>query len=160
MKKSAMARVGRTTLWILPAVAVVVGLAVAMPWLKLQNPVIAKGLGITGVVFLMGYSLYVTQRQQRRLDEVQVAMQGFANSRGWIWGGMATVLLLLVPPVMDGLVAFVNEFGTGSAGTTTALSVRLAFFFGVSLVMMVQALCVSVAAIVWWRRMGGADDAP
>jgi hypothetical protein len=158
MKKSALGRLGRMVLWFLPAVVVVAGLAVALPWLKQQSPALARSVGVLGVIFVMGYSLFVTQRQQRRLDEVQLAMQGYANSRGWIWGGMATVLLLLVPPVMDGLVDLVAVFGTGSANTTNPLVIRLAFFFGVALLMVVQALAVSIAALLWWRRIGGPGE--
>ena len=39
-------------------------------------------------VFVVGYSFFITQRLKQRLnlrlDEVQLAHQGFANSRGWV----------------------------------------------------------------------------
>jgi len=165
MTKRVVGQFGRLVLLFLPFVIVVAGLVVAMPWVRQQNPEVAKVLGAVGSMVVMGYGLFMAftvLRWQRRLDEVQVASQGFANSYGWILGGIATALLLMVPPVMNWLVDLVNAMvtvaGTGSPDMTNHRAVQLAFFHGISLVMLMQGLGVVVASVVWWRRMGGLGE--
>src|SRR3546814_9380280 len=77
----------------------------------------------------MGYALFISHRLQRHLDEVQIASAGFASSRGWVWGGMATVLLLAMPPVTNGLIDLANKLSTGSPDMSDHGAVRLALFF-------------------------------
>src|SRR3546814_12615091 len=90
----------------------------------------------------MGYALFISHRLQRDLDEVQIASAGFASSRGWVWGAMATVLLLAMPPVTDGLVDLANTLSTGSPDMTAHGAVRLALFFGLILCVLLQLLAV------------------
>jgi len=160
--KAVCGKFGRLALWLSPVVFVVAGLLIAMPWLKQQNPAIAKVVGEIGVIFVACYGIFIVLRQQRRMDEVHLASQGFANSHGWLWGGVATTLLLMVPPVMNWLVDRVDAMakvrGAGSPEMTNHLAVQLAFFYGISLVMVIQGLGVCVASIVWWRRMGGFGE--
>jgi hypothetical protein len=162
MAKMIAGKFGRVALWFSPAVFVVAGLVVAMPWVKQQNPAVAKVLGEVVAIFVACYGIFVVLRLQRRMDEVHLASQGFANSYGWLWGGVATTLLLMVPPVMNWLVDLVNAMvkvrGTGSPDMTNHLAVQLAFFYGISLVMVMQGLAVSVASVVWWRRIGGLGE--
>jgi len=162
MTKRVVGKFGRLALLLLPVVFVVAGLLVAMPWVKQQNPAVAKFVGEVGVIFVACYGIFVVLRQQRRMDEVHLASQGFANSYGWLWGGVATIFLLLVPPVMNWLVDLVNATvkarGAGAPDTTNHLAVQLAFFYGISLVMLMQGLGVCVASVVWWRRMGGLGE--
>ena len=150
---------GRRPLWLLPIVLVVAAVALAMPWAKRVGPLVATALGEAGVMLVAGYCVAAVLKRQRRMDEVHLAAQGFANSYGWIWGGLAASLLLMLPPIMNWMVhlvhAMVRVRGTGPSGTPDGLAVQLAFFYGVALVMVVQALGVCVASIVWWRRMGG-----
>ena len=104
MRKRVIGQFGRLALWFLPFAIAVAGCVVAMPWVKQHNPVLATILGTVGAIFVMGYSLFMASmvlRWQRRLDEVQIASQGFANSYGWVWGGVAAGLLLMVPPVAE-----------------------------------------------------------
>lgn len=164
MTKRVIGHFGRAVLWFMPFVIMCVGFVVAMPWLRQHNPALAEILRPVGATLVLGYAFFMVLRVlkwQRRLDEVQVASQGFANSYGWILGGLATVLLLLVPPVMNWLVghvnAAVNALGAGSPDRTN-LAVRLAFFVSISLVMVIQGVAVSVASVVWWRRMGGLGE--
>src|SRR3546814_5133643 len=72
----------------------------------------------------MGYALFISHRLQRHLDEVQIASAGFASSRGWVWGGMATVLLLAMPPVTNGLIDLANKLSTGSPDMSDHGAVR------------------------------------
>jgi hypothetical protein len=148
-----LGKIGRLALWLAPIV--IVAASFALWWLKHQNPATASVLAPVVTIFVMGYATFITSRQQRRLDEVQIASQGFANSRGWVWGVMATVLLLMLPPVTNWLVDLANMLSTGSPDMSDRGAVRAAFVFGVCLVVMMQSLGVFVAAAIWWRRMGG-----
>jgi hypothetical protein len=156
MTKKVVRKFARLALRSSPVVIVVAGLFAALPWLKQQNPMVAAVLSGVAVIFVMGYMLFLGQRKHRRLDEVQIAHQRFANSHGWVWGGMATQLLLLVPPVRNWLVdllnAVVNMLGARSPEEINHSAVPLALFCGVCLVMLMQSLGVIVAAVIWARR--------
>jgi hypothetical protein len=160
--KRVVGKLGRLVLWLWPLVFGVVALIAMAPWVKQQHPAVAKVLGEVGVIFLACYGIFMVLRQQRRMDEVHLASQGFANSYGWLWGGVATTLLLLVPPVMTWLIDLVDTMvrmrGSGAPEVSNRLAVQLAFFYGVSLVMLMQGLGVCVASVVWWRRMGGLRE--
>jgi hypothetical protein len=131
---------------------------VALWRLKQQNPAAASVLGPVVAISLMAYVTFITNRQQRRLDEVQLASQGFANTRGWVGGAFATVLLLMLPPVTNWLIDLVNLQSTGSPDMSDRRAVALAFTYGVCLVVAMQTLGVFVAALIWWRRMGGMRE--
>ena len=68
------------------------------------------------------------------------------------------MLLLMVPPVMNCLVDLVNVRGTGSPDVSNHFAVRLAFFGGTGLVMVMQTLAFVVASVVWQRRMAGFGE--
>jgi hypothetical protein len=161
MTKSVVGKFGRRALWFSPVVIVVVGFFAVLWWLKPQNPVVVEVVSTVLAILVMGYSLFLGKRLQQGLDEVQVASQGFAHTHGWVWGGMAAALLLSVPPIMSWLVDLVNAvamLSTQSPAMANQTAVRLAFFCGFALVMVMQALGVVVAAVVWWRRMGGMRE--
>jgi hypothetical protein len=140
-------------LWFLPVVIVVGSFVAAIPWLKQQTDSFVLTLTAAVSIFVMGYALETSRRLQRRLDEVQVASQGFASSRGWVWGAMAGVVLLMLPPVADGLTDLANVLSTGSAGASDRGAVQLALSFGLILTVLVQCVAVFVAAALWQRRM-------
>ena len=148
----------RHALWIAPIVLVIVGFFAAIPWLKQQNDSFVLALGAAFAIFVMGYAHFISYKFQRGLDEVQIASQGFANARGWVWGATATILLLLLPPVTDWLVDLANMLSTGSPDMSDRRAVQLAFIGGVCLVVMMQTLGVFVAAAIWWRRMRGMRE--
>ncbi|HEY9541787.1 MAG TPA: hypothetical protein VIR05_09140 [Luteimonas sp.] len=147
-------KIGRCVLWFSPVVIVVIGFLAAIPWLKQQNDTFVLALTAVASIFVMGYALFISHRLQRHLDEVQIASAGFASSRGWVWGGMATVLLLAMPPVTNGLIDLANKLSTGSPDMSDHGAVRLALFFGLILVVLMQLLAVILASAIWQRRMG------
>jgi hypothetical protein len=106
-------------------------------------------------IAVMVYTTFLVSRQQRRLDEVQLASQGFANANALIYGAVVTLLLLMLPPVRSWLVDLVNVQSTGSPDLSDRHAVQLAYMYGAFLVVGVQALIGVVAAAIWWRRMGG-----
>ena len=151
-----LGKIGRSALWL--SLIVIVAALFALWWLKQQNPALARVLGPVVAISVMAYATFITYRQQRRLDEVQIASQGFANTRGWVGGAFATVLLLMLPPVTNWLVDLVNIQSTGSPDMTDRGAVRLGFIYGACLVVVIQTLGVFVAASIWWRRMGGMRE--
>lgn len=152
-------RIRRHALLFSPVVVAVAGFLAAIPWLKRQDDGFVLALTAAVSIFVMGYALFVSLRLQRQLDEVQVAGAGFAASHGWVWGAMATVALLLLPPVGDGLIAMANSMATGSPDLSDRGAVRLALFFGAVLVVLMQLASVLLASAVWQRRMDGGGQA-
>lgn len=155
MAKKVIGKIAQDALQFSPVVIVVVGFFTAILWLK-PNAAVVSVLTAAASIFVMGYTLFLGKMLSRRWDEVQRASVGFANTHGWVWGGYAALVLLMVPQVMNWLVDLVNELG--SHDMTNQLAVRLAFFFGVILVMVMQTLAIVVASIVWQRRMGGIGE--
>lgn len=160
MTTNSPGRIGRHALLFSPVVVAVVGFFAAIPWLKQQDDGLVLALTAAVSIFVMGYSLFISHRLQRHLDEVQIASAGFATSRGWVWGAMATVVLLLLPPVTNGLIDVANMVSTGSPDMSDRGAVHLALFFGVVLVVLMQLASVLLASAVWQRRMGGGEEQP
>jgi hypothetical protein len=161
MRKRVVGKFGLLALGLLPLVVVAAGFRVAMPWMQL-DPARAAMLGTVAMIFVMGYGFFMATRVlrwQRRLDEVHIASQAFANSYGWVYGGLATTLLLMVPPVMSWVVSLAystaNVPRISLPDMAADRAVRMAFFYGISLTLLVQGLVVSLASMIWWRRIGG-----
>jgi hypothetical protein len=121
------------------------------------RPLVTGGLSVAFMIFVLGYSLLMGRSEARRLDEVQRAGAGFANSNGWVWGGFATLLLLAVPPVINVAVDMVMKLPPVGS-TDIRLGVRLGLTFGATLVMVMQALAIIVASVIWGRRMRGSAE--
>jgi hypothetical protein len=84
-------------------------------------------------------------------------------------------LLLMLPPVMNWLIDVVNALAmprtiVGTPGITNPrvaatvaflnrrAAITMAFEFGATLVMVVQALAIVVFSVIWQRRMGGNGE--
>ena len=158
MTKRVAGKFGRRALWISPIVIVVGGFIAALHWLKPQNAWFVMVLTAAMSIFVMGYTSILARRVQRRLDEVQIAHQEFANSRGWVWGLCATSLLLTLPPVTNLLIDLASMLSTGSPDRSNRTSVQVALFFGLALVALIQMVCIIIAAVIWERRMGAPEQ--
>ena len=158
MTTSSLGKFGRQALWLSPAVILVVSFFAAIPWLKQQDDPFVLALSAAVAIFVMGYAHFISHRQQRHLDEVQVASAGFASSRGWVWGATASVVLLMMPPVTNSLIDFANRLSTGSPDMPDRGAVHLALFFGLILVVLTQLASIALAAAIWQRRMGGTGE--
>jgi hypothetical protein len=146
---------GRITLGYFLPVGIALAVFIFATKLLHPRPMISEGLNVAFTIFVLGYSLFMGRNEARRLDEVQRAGAGFANSNGWVWGGFATLFLLAVPPVINGVVDLVMKLPPVGP-TDTRLGVRLGLTFGAVLVMVMQALAIVVASIIWGRRMRGS----
>ena len=82
-------RIGRWALWFSPVV-IVPGLLALRPWV--ENDLIAVAIAI----FATGYSIFVAERVNRRLDEVQIAGQRIAQTRGMTIGIFAAPLVMIL----------------------------------------------------------------
>ena len=159
MKKRVLGKFGRLALWFSPVAIVFVGFFVVLAWLKPKNPVVVEAMTLVAGVFVLAYTNFVGRREARRWDEVQRASLGFASVNGG-WGTFATMTLLMVPPVMNRLIDLVNAVVERAGhnhlppAVANHLAVQLAFWFGIMLVILMQALASVVATIVFWRRMG------
>jgi hypothetical protein len=106
----------------------------------------------------MAYAGFISYMAQRRLDEVQVASQGFASRHGWTKGALVAVLLLMFPPFTNWVVDLVNMLSTVSPTLSDRRAVQLAFTFGACFLMVMQLLGYIVSTAIWRRRMGGMGE--
>ena len=90
-----LGEIGRWALWFSPIViAPVAFFALGRPG---ENDVFA----IAWAIYVMGYSVFLAARVNRRFDEVQVAGQRFAQTKGMTIGTIAAVLVMIFPPSMN-----------------------------------------------------------
>ncbi len=144
-------KAGRCALWFSPIVIVPVAVFASIPWLKQQNDAVALGIAAAASIFVMGYSFFLTARVNSRLDEVEIAGQRFANTKGMTIGTVAAVLVMLFPPLMNALVDLASTIGAGSPEK----AIRLGITIGFMLVVILQLLGTVAVAIWWGRRLGG-----
>lgn len=163
MTETVVGKLGRLALWFSPNVIVLIGFVVAIRWIK-PSPAATALLSAVMGIFVLGYCAFLGKRESQRWDEVQSASWGFASAHGWLWGGFATLLLLMLPPVMNSHVELVNALvqraGNSSVDMTNHLAVRLASVGGVVLVLVMQTLAIIIASMVWRRRMGRPGEQP
>ena len=163
MTKRLVGKFGRLALRFSPVVIVAASFFGALLWMKPQNAVVVQVLTAVTAIFVVGYSGLVGKRESRRWDEVQRAGWGFGSAHAG-WGYFATMVLLMVPPVMNGLVSLVDAVVERaghhrlSPDMANHLAVQLAFWCGITLVVVMQTLASLVANVFWWRRMGGFGE--
>jgi hypothetical protein len=157
MTTKGLGTLGRITLGFFLPVGLAVAAFVAAIKLLHPRPLIAEVLTAALTLLVLGYSLFMARQEARRWDEVQRAGAGFANSNGWVWGGFATLFLLGVPPVIDRVVdALMSVRPAGSMDVHLAM--RLGLTFGATLVMVMQALAIAIASVIWGLRMRGPRE--
>jgi hypothetical protein len=94
MTTKSLGKISRQALLISPIVIALVSFFAVLHWLKPRNAAFVLVLSAVFAIFVMGYSNFIARRVQRTLDEVQIASQGFASFRAYVWGAGTTVLLL------------------------------------------------------------------
>lgn len=148
-----LGKAGRCALWFAPIVIVPVAIFSSVPWLKQQHDAIALSIAAAGSIFVMGYSAFLAARMNRHLDEVQIAGQRYAHTKGMMIGYFAAVLVMLIPPLMNALVDLANIIAGGSPDK----AVKLGIMIGFMLVVALQALSMAAVTIWWSRRLGGPE---
>ena len=150
MTMNGPAKIARRALWVAPVIIVPVAFFASMPWLRQQDDPIILWITAAAAIFVMGYSLVLAARVNRRLDEVEIAGQRFAQSQGWTIGMVAAVLVMVFPPAMDTLADLANTVAEGSPDR----AVRLGIVIGFMMVVILQTLGIVAANIWFWRRLG------
>jgi hypothetical protein len=155
MTTKPLAKTGRNLLLFSPVIIVMVGYLGWLYWLRPKNSALVMGLGTTAAILVMGYSAFLARRAQRRMDEVQIASQGFASFRGWMWGLGITIVLLMLTPFSNRLIDLADFMTAGApdAATRHRAAVMLGLYMGYMLLTLMQTICHIVAAIIWDRRM-------
>lgn len=146
-------KIGRCALWFSPIAIVPIVIIAAVPWLKQQTDAITLGITAAGSIFVMGYSHFLAARANRRLDEVEIAGQRFANTKGMTIGTVAAVLVMLFPPLMNALEDLANTIALSTGSPDVA--VKLGITIGFMLVVILQLLGTVAVAIWWGKRLGG-----
>lgn len=145
------AKIARCTLWFAPIIIVPAALLASLPWLKEQDNAISLGISAAVTIFVMSYAIFLSTRVNRRLDEVEIAGQRFAQTKGMTIGWIAAGLVMIVPPAMNGLVELATTIGDGSPDR----SVRVGFVIGVMLVILLQTLAMAAGSVWWGRQLRG-----
>lgn len=147
-------KIARRALWGSPFVIVPAALLASIPWLKQLDVAITLGIAAAAGIFVMGYSIFLAMRLNRRLDEVEIAGQRFAQAQGWTIGIFAAGPVMVFPPAMNALAnlanILANTFGSGSP----EVAVRVAIVIGFVMVVILQTLGTIVVSIWWGRRLG------
>ena len=136
-------RIGRWALWFSPVV-IVPGLLALRPWV--ENDLIAVAIAI----FATGYSIFVAERVNRRLDEVQIAGQRIAQTRGMTIGIFAAPLVMIFPPSINALVDLANTIAAGAPDK----AVKVGMVIGYTLLVLLQGLGMFVVSVWWQQRLG------
>jgi HAMP domain-containing protein len=149
-----LGQIGRWALLVSPIVIVPVAFIALEPWLDRQNGAISDVTAAACAIFVMGYSVFLAARVNRRLDEVQIAGQRFAQTKGMTIGIFAAVLVMIFPPSMNALVDLANTIAAGSPDK----AVKYGIVLGYTLLMLLQGVGL-VAVSIWWERrvFGGRE---
>jgi cobalamin synthase len=160
MTTKSLGKIGRRALLISPVVIAVVSFVAVLYWLRPHNSTFVLVLTAVVAIFVMGYTSFLARRMQRRMDEVQIASQGFASFRGYVWGAGITVLLLMLPPVTNRLIDLADVMTARAPDVTSRhrAAMLLGLNFGFLLLVLVQMVCIIVASAIWQRRMGGMQE--
>lgn len=143
----------RLAVWLFPVVIVLVvgGFFAAMPWLKSLDKAAALLITAAVAVLVMGYSLYVSTRWQRSLDEVQKASAGFATQWGMAGGSIAFALLPLFPPFQSLMVSLVTRFAAAPGTTVETSVVVFSMTLGFMGVVLLQTIGTLIMSVIWWN---------
>ncbi len=109
-------------------------------------------------IIVLGCTVLLARRVQGTLDEVQIASQAAANYKGTYMGGMVALALLMLPPVVNGLTDLIYMLVKAAPDAKDRAAVQMALIFGAIIVMLVQTFITLIAAVIWWRRAGGASE--
>lgn len=151
-----MAAKREVALWVLklsPLVILPAAYLALAPWLDEQTDVVETTVRVTFALALLTYCIFLAASVNRRLDEVQIAGQRIAQTRGMTLGVLIAVLLLTFPPSMNALVSLAESIASGSPEK----AVRVAIVLGFMLVVVLQTLAMFAVAIWWERRVAGHE---
>lgn len=151
-----MAAKREIALWVLrlsPLVIVPAAFWALAPWLDDQTDAVETIVAVTFALALMTYCIFLAASVNRRLDEVQIAGQRIAQTRGMTLGVLIAALLLTFPPSMNALVSLAETI----ASDRPEKAIRVAVVVGFMLVVLLQTLAMFAVSIWWERRVYGHE---
>jgi hypothetical protein len=142
----------RIALCLAPVVLVAGGFLSSAWWIKQTfGETAVLIIASIAAIFVMAYSLYLSVRVQRRLDEVQKASGAASAKWGSIIGPIAFVLLLMLPQFQTGMTAIVSKLAADPGETVDTTVVTLAMTLGFVLVVILQTIATIIANAIWWN---------
>ncbi len=148
-------KAGQYMLWILAVGGIYL---ITLVWLKNTHPSAIGVAAPTLTIALLSFVLVLTARHTKGMDEVLVASQRYAHSAGFGVGALLALGLLTIPPFVSWLTDLVYLTIHASPDALDRRAARVAFAYGGLVMMVIQSLVTIIAAHVWWRRMGGAQE--
>jgi hypothetical protein len=143
-------KLGRWVVWLSPIVIVMALFFASAPWLRDLNDAVTLSISAAAALFLMVYAIVLASRVERGLDEVQRAGGLVAVKHGTTIGWFAAGLVIIFPPALNALASLAKSIAAGSPDKAVILGI----LFGYMLVIVMQALGMFVACVVWERRVG------
>ncbi len=150
-----MRKTGHSLWWFAPPIVVMAAFFASLPWLADIDETVTLSITTAASIFVVVWGRFVATRMERALDEVQLAGQRFAQTKGAAGGTVVTVLLLLPTPVVDWVTDKLILMTTGSGETPDRDTVYVGMMFGMVLLIVMQALGTIVANAIWNHRIGG-----
>src|SRR5690606_19672244 len=151
-----MATKREIALWVLrlsPLVILPVALFALAPWLDDQSDAVETTVSVGFAVLLLSYSVYLAARVNRGFDEVQIAGQRIAQTKGMTIGLYIAVLMVVFPPSMDVLANLAETIASGSPEK----AIKVGITIGLMLVTVLQALAMFAVSFWWERRVYGHE---
>jgi len=150
-----MRRTSDSPLWFAPPIVVIVVFFASLRWLADLDETVTLSITAAASIFVVAWARLVAARMERALDEVELAGQRFAQTKGAAAGGFVTILLLLPTPLVDWVTDKLILMTTSSGESPDRETVYVGMVLGMALLMVMQALGTVVANAVWNRRIGG-----
>ncbi|HBX37343.1 MAG TPA: hypothetical protein DEG76_08705 [Pseudohongiella sp.] len=147
-------KIGRCALWISPVIIVPVAFFAAAPWLAQQPDALTLSVAAAAALFVMAYSQFLAARVNRRLDEVQIAGQRIANTRGMTIGSVAAVIVMMIPSLMNGLAGLAMRLASGSPEEAVKLGITIGFM----LVVVLQVVGAGAVSLWWSKQLKKSAD--
>jgi hypothetical protein len=149
-----MRTTNHSLLWFTPPIVVVAAFFASLPWLADMDETVTLSIAAAASIFVMVWARILATRMERDLDEVQLAGQRFAQSKGAAGGTLVTGLLLLPTPLVDWVTDNLIRMTTGPGESPERDTVYLGMVFAMMLLIVMQALGTVVASAIWNRRIG------
>ncbi len=117
------------------------------PWLKDQpDGVVYLVAGAAATTTVIGAFLLAILKD-KQLDEWHRSAARFSGHWGWLAGAGLVALLLALPPIHNGIVAFAASVSDGA--TPDKKAVLLVFMLGFVTVVFAQAACTMLLSVIW-----------
>jgi hypothetical protein len=125
----------------------------SLPWLADIDETVTLSITAAVMMSVLAWASFFSTRQERSLDEVQLAGQRFAQTKGARGGTIIAVMLLLPTPLMTWVINALIDVTTDPAEPVDGHAVHMGITFGMMLVIVMQSLGTVVANAIWNRRL-------